>query len=465
MDTKEVGIVAIVSILILMGFVIPPAAAEVNYTLSIDDASGDSTGGIVTTDENVKKDADILKITSAKTGSDIVLTMKVTGKIHVQGSTYFTIYQFNIDIDGDNDMDYVVQTTANLNLNGTNAQLQDDSQYQKYLENSTGDDTDTVTIKFPLAYITSQETIQSWNMYATSYVQLVSTSAIYGDSAPDDEKFPKDEGDNDGDGMPNWYENEENLDPNNASDADADADEDGYTNKEEYDAGTDPGDKYDKPGAAELSVTIVSPKQDETIPQGGINDYYTINGTAAAKTGDPIDFIEYRVVEAINNDWKWVSDDSELYDYSIWSEERETATFSGTSAYWAKGKNTIEVRAHAKSGENVTTSVTVNFGTAPPADDTDSDGMKNDWEKQYGLDPEDPKDAAEDKDNDGYSNLLEHNAGTDPTDANDYPGAGVDNDKDKDGMDDDWEKTNGLNPEKDDADEDKIRSITLARVI
>ncbi len=55
-------------------------------------------------------------------------------------------------------------------------------------------------------------------------------------------------------------------------------------------------------------------------------------------------------------------------------------------------------------------------------DDWDGDGMPNDWEDQYDLDPWDPSDADEDEDDDGYKNLKEYKEETDPTDADDHPG-------------------------------------------
>lgn len=46
--------------------------------------------------------------------------------------------------------------------------------------------------------------------------------------------------------------------------------------------------------------------------------------------------------------------------------------------------------------------------------DTDGDGLPNDWETLYGLDPGSAADAALDRDGDGQSNLAEYLAGTDP---------------------------------------------------
>jgi hypothetical protein len=52
--------------------------------------------------------------------------------------------------------------------------------------------------------------------------------------------------------------------------------------------------------------------------------------------------------------------------------------------------------------------------------DSDGDGMPDDWEKKYGLNPNDPSDAVKDSDGDGYTNIEEFLNGTDPNKAVDY---------------------------------------------
>ena len=100
--------------------------------------------------------------------------------------------------------------------------------------------------------------------------------------------------------------------------------------------------------------------------------------------------------------------------------------------------------------------------------DGDHDGMPTWWELFYGLNPLDASDAAGDKDGDGVSNLLEYQRGTDPT-KKDTDGDGlsdyeemfiygtdpVNPDTDSDGMPDGWEVAHGLNPRRNDANEDK----------
>lgn len=53
--------------------------------------------------------------------------------------------------------------------------------------------------------------------------------------------------------------------------------------------------------------------------------------------------------------------------------------------------------------------------------DADGDGLPDEWEKKFGLNPGDAADANADKDNDGFTNMEEFQAKTDPTDPKDHP--------------------------------------------
>ena len=53
--------------------------------------------------------------------------------------------------------------------------------------------------------------------------------------------------------------------------------------------------------------------------------------------------------------------------------------------------------------------------------DADHDGLPNDWEVKYGLNPNNPNDAKLDPDNDGFTNLEEYMAKTDPKDPESHP--------------------------------------------
>lgn len=54
------------------------------------------------------------------------------------------------------------------------------------------------------------------------------------------------------------------------------------------------------------------------------------------------------------------------------------------------------------------------YQSAPPPEDSDEDGMPNEWESKYGLNPHDNLDANKDDDKDGYTNIEEYLNNTDP---------------------------------------------------
>lgn len=53
--------------------------------------------------------------------------------------------------------------------------------------------------------------------------------------------------------------------------------------------------------------------------------------------------------------------------------------------------------------------------TGQPVQDSDSDGMPDEWETKYGLNPHDPSDASQDCNGDGYTNIEKYINGLDPT--------------------------------------------------
>src|SRR5262249_4078314 len=60
------------------------------------------------------------------------------------------------------------------------------------------------------------------------------------------------------------------------------------------------------------------------------------------------------------------------------------------------------------------------YKAGEPDVDTDGDGIPDWWEKKYGLDPNDPSDAAKDANGDGYPNIEKYLNGIDPTKFVDY---------------------------------------------
>lgn len=60
-------------------------------------------------------------------------------------------------------------------------------------------------------------------------------------------------------------------------------------------------------------------------------------------------------------------------------------------------------------------------GAPRPDADSDGDGIPDEWESKYNLNPHDKADAFVDLDHDAFTNLEEFQEGTNPTDAESYP--------------------------------------------
>lgn len=94
--------------------------------------------------------------------------------------------------------------------------------------------------------------------------------------------------------------------------------------------------------------------------------------------------------------------------------------FTDTDTTFVPG--TIRYRKATDGGPNPTPMPCgwIEMKSEPVPVDTDNDGMSDEWETRYGLDPKDASDAAKDKDGDVYTNIEEHFNGTDPTRFVDY---------------------------------------------
>ena len=89
--------------------------------------------------------------------------------------------------------------------------------------------------------------------------------------------------------------------------------------------------------------------------------------------------------------------------------------------------NTAEIRDELQSITGVELlGLLDQFRTTPASEiypriaDNDGDNIPNSYEREYGFDPNSPKDAGADLDRDGANNLSEFISGTDPTDPADY---------------------------------------------
>ncbi|MDR1950019.1 MAG: hypothetical protein LBQ38_11560 [Spirochaetaceae bacterium] len=225
--------------------------------------------------------------------------------------------------------------------------------------------------------------------------------------------------DTDGDGLPDGWETDHGLDPLNPGDAGGDPDGDGLTNTGEYEKGTDPhkSDTDDDGWNDKDDPWPLDPDHDKDgMPDGWEKDH-------GLDPGNP--------------------DDGYL----------------------------------DPDGDGLSNKGEFDKGTDPNNADTDGDGMPDGWETANGLDPL-VNDAGGDPDGDNLSNLAEYTytakslaairlRSTDPrnpdTDGDKYPDGYEANirysdaldpmdpgtnttDTDRDGMPDEWEDSYGLNP-------------------
>ncbi|MCG8612535.1 MAG: hypothetical protein MI864_18645 [Pseudomonadales bacterium] len=200
--------------------------------------------------------------------------------------------------------------------------------------------------------------------------------------------------DTDLDTMPDVWEVDFGLNPNNASDAVSDFDSDGIGNAGEYEYGTDP--------------TSVD-SDDDMLPElWEVNNGYNPTDSSDAlldSDGDGLTtFDEY---QAGTNPRNADSDVDGLPDK--WELENG---FNPTDSSDAQLDT---------DGDGLTTLDEFEAGTDPYNADSDSDSLPDKWELDNGLNPNDASDASQDADGDGYTNKEEYEKGTDPQDSSSKP--------------------------------------------
>jgi hypothetical protein len=84
-----------------------------------------------------------------------------------------------------------------------------------------------------------------------------------------------------------------------------------------------------------------------------------------------------------------------------------------TKTYETTGKYVFSITV-TDTLRNQKTTEEKTFWITDSLNDTDDDGMPDDWEERYGMNPYDPNDASQDADNDGIVNLEEYQQGTNP---------------------------------------------------
>jgi len=243
--------------------------------------------------------------------------------------------------------------------------------------------------------------------------------------------------DNDQDGMPNWWEEQFGLNPDDPSDAGTDLDGDGLVNVDEYLARSDPsvadtdgdglndGDEVNVWGTNPLSVDS---DEDGLDDREEVQDYGT-NPSSVDSDGDGLgDFDEVNVhgtsPTSADTDNDGLSDGWELqYGFDPLQAGNETgdddADGLDNAAEFAAGTNPLDSDT---DDDGLSDSEELNLrGTDPLDDDTDGDRMADGWEIDNGFDPLNAADGDQDADGDGFSNRVEFRRGTDPNDPASIP--------------------------------------------
>ncbi|UCH89500.1 MAG: hypothetical protein JSV49_02300 [Thermoplasmata archaeon] len=379
---KVFGIFWLAVILLISIICLPGAEATtraVTYSLDIsdytDDVTGDNFGG------DIVSDADITSLKSSEATGIITFELTVDGTIHGSTSAGYIMYtyEFFIDVDYDGYEDWTVWVMPDpIYIDEFYASMEDDEEYYDYTldaDDVTGDGTSTLTVKFPLSYISDE--IYGWDVYVETFHYDYSDEDYYYwedayDSAPDSGFSFDPYGDDDYDGMENWYEQKYGLDPDDSTDASLDPDGDNFTNLEEFNYYSDPTSPSSHPPLLNntINITITKPYEYETIyASEDYYDYYTITGTATPPSSDSIYYVEWRVQEALYDGWEDCEDLS--FDNSWTSWEAYIPTYSLEDyGYLSHGYNTLEVRV-ITTNNNYNTAEVIFYFDAGEIDDYD----------------------------------------------------------------------------------------------
>ncbi|NJK91334.1 MAG: hypothetical protein HC904_05570 [Blastochloris sp.] len=229
--------------------------------------------------------------------------------------------------------------------------------------------------------------------------------------------------DTDADGMPDSWELNYGLDPFNSEDSGDDFDGDSLTNLQEYQQGKNPNDYYN---GVSPTLSIISGNNQSGLPSAYISDplvLKVLNGSNPLVNA-PVTFSV--VGEGSNLAYANTGTPTLFSTVNLWTDSNGLARIDETSVtrdLYSKLPSVSGASMQVQVSVVGYSSATATFTLNAISVDTDSDGMSDSWEIQYGLNPNDAEDAEQDADGDGSSNLAEFQRGGNPLD----PLDGMDN--------------------------------------
>jgi 1,4-alpha-glucan branching enzyme len=207
----------------------------------------------------------------------------------------------------------------------------------------------------------------------------------------------------DKDSMPDEWETDNGLNPANPADAAQDPDGDGLTNREEFEHGTDPN--------------VYSPLHlYDTMNLPGTDNNWNLTAAPMQLTTHYTWQTVRHLVDTSTLDFKFAAGQSWS---TCWGDADQAAYTLPLSGSGDPGGDELPI-----SLSNITAGSVVRFAfietnlayqvQALPSADNDADQINDHWEAFYGLNTNDPSDAALDPDNDGFTNLEEFQNDTHP---------------------------------------------------
>jgi len=243
-------------------------------------------------------------------------------------------------------------------------------------------------------------------------------------------------GDNDGDGILQWWETRYGFSDADPTDALLDPDNDGLNNVAEFQALTEPyvfdTDSDGLSDGDEVNVYLTNPlnadSDSDGIPDGEEVNVIGSDPLVVDTDADGLtDFDEVNVhgtdplsadtdADSMADGWEVANGLNPLIDDANSDSDSDGLI---NLLELANGTDPLNVDT---DDDGLTDGDEVNIHlTNPTIEDTDGDRMQDGWEVVYGLDPLSDLDAVQDLDGDGYSNIAEIYLETDPTDALSVP--------------------------------------------